>query len=82
MAQNSDKGRSSLWKQAYPDTLKEQEELLLGRRLGRRCKDTSASCRRPAKIGLALSGGGIRSATFALGVIQALAAHKVFREID
>jgi hypothetical protein len=32
--------------------------------------------------GLALSGGGVRSATFALGVVQALIAHGVFRHID
>ena len=33
-------------------------------------------------VGLALSGGWIRSATFALGVLQALAAHRRLREID
>lgn len=33
-------------------------------------------------FGLALSGGGIRSATFALGVIQALAHRKLLRRID
>jgi hypothetical protein len=33
-------------------------------------------------IGLALSGGGIRSATFNLGVLQALAKYKVLRYID
>ncbi|MCO6690059.1 patatin-like phospholipase family protein [Pseudomonas shirazica] len=33
-------------------------------------------------IGLALSGGGIRSATFCLGVIQALAKCKRLRDID
>jgi hypothetical protein len=32
--------------------------------------------------GLALSGGGIRSATFNLGVVQSLAEHGVFKEID
>jgi predicted acylesterase/phospholipase RssA len=32
--------------------------------------------------GLALSGGGIRSATFSLGVVQALAAHMVSRPDD
>ena len=32
--------------------------------------------------GLALSGGGIRSATFGLGVVQALAKHKVMRLVD
>lgn len=33
-------------------------------------------------VGLALSGGGIRSATFALGVLQALAARDRLRDID
>ncbi len=36
----------------------------------------------PNTIGLALSGGGIRSATFALGVLQALAARDRLRRID
>ncbi len=33
-------------------------------------------------FGLAISGGGIRSATFALGVLQTLARHKLIRRID
>ncbi|MFP3646543.1 GMC oxidoreductase [Paraburkholderia sp. SIMBA_054] len=33
-------------------------------------------------IGLALSGGGIRSATFCLGVMQALAKRKLLRDVD
>lgn len=33
-------------------------------------------------VGLALSGGGIRSATFNLGVLQALHKHKIFQNID
>lgn len=33
-------------------------------------------------VGMAISGGGIRSATFALGVIQGLARRGVFRQID
>jgi hypothetical protein len=32
--------------------------------------------------GIALSGGGIRSATFSLGVLQALARHEVLKDID
>jgi choline dehydrogenase-like flavoprotein len=34
------------------------------------------------QVGLALSGGGIRSATFCLGVLQALARKNRFRDID
>jgi hypothetical protein len=33
-------------------------------------------------LGLAISGGGIRSATFALGIIQALAEEKILRCVD
>eukprot|EP01133_Synstelium_polycarpum_P017461 gene17461-20835_t len=33
-------------------------------------------------VGLALSGGGIRSATFNLGLLQALSKHKLFRRVD
>jgi hypothetical protein len=36
----------------------------------------------PDRIGLALSGGGIRSATFCLGVLQALAGRKWIRKLD
>jgi hypothetical protein len=36
----------------------------------------------PAAIGLALSGGGIRSATVAFGVLQALSKHGAFRWFD
>ena len=32
--------------------------------------------------GLALSGGGIRSATFNLGVLQALEKHKILKNVD
>ena len=33
-------------------------------------------------VGLALSGGGIRSATFSLGVLSALARHGLLRHVD
>ncbi|HEY6393398.1 MAG TPA: patatin-like phospholipase family protein [Bryobacteraceae bacterium] len=35
-----------------------------------------------ARLGVALSGGGIRSATFALGVLQSLAKHEILRSVD
>ena len=55
------KNPPSLFERAYPDSL--------------RCaEDSVRPCR---KIGLALSGGGIRSATFALGVLQALAKCRI-----
>ena len=71
--------RSRLWKRAYPDDLMEREEALLKRR-HRDGRDASChphaketSCERHARVGVALSGGGIRSATFGFGVVQALA---------
>jgi hypothetical protein len=33
-------------------------------------------------VGMALSGGGIRSATFALGVVQAFARRGILRDVD
>jgi len=50
--------------------------------LARRSCYSVASAKREDAIGLALSGGGIRSATFCLGVVQALAHRKLFKEID
>lgn len=55
---------------------------------GRRPRDTRAEAAGvpvtlPADaVGLALSGGGIRSATFCLGVLQALAASQKLRKVD
>ncbi len=57
----------SLHDVAYPPKLRESEAQLLGR---------------PPRIGVAVSGGGIRSATFALGVFQALAKLDLLRHID
>jgi predicted acylesterase/phospholipase RssA len=42
----------------------------------------AAGATAPGRIGLALSGGGIRSATFSLGVLQALAAEKKLASFD
>ncbi len=46
--------------------------------LGIPLADTDAT----GRVGLAISGGGIRSATFALGVLQALARHRRLRHVD
>ena len=74
--------RSRLWKEAYPDALMAREEALLWRH-PRDGKDAShhlhangRSCERHARVGVALSGGGIRSATFGFGVLQAWAKIK------
>jgi Patatin-like phospholipase len=50
-----------------------------------RAGDSTADSERPFVmdgIGLALSGGGIRSATFSLGVVQVLAQRKLLHEVD
>jgi hypothetical protein len=55
---------------------------ILGRRgtpVANRAPDTVAL---PDAFGLALSGGGIRSATLSLGVVQVLAARGVIRHVD
>ncbi|MES2113705.1 MAG: patatin-like phospholipase family protein, partial [Pseudomonadota bacterium] len=58
------------------DAVKAREHALLGLTAG----GTDAGATRGA--GLALSGGGIRSATFGLGVLQALAAHEALGHFD
>jgi hypothetical protein len=44
--------------------------------------DAAPTRQRPVLVGLALSGGGIRSATFSLGILQALAKHKRLASFD
>jgi len=56
----------------YPPDLRQAEARLLNRR-------GSQSC---CAVGLAISGGGIRSATFALGILQSLARVRLLRRID
>ncbi len=70
----------------YPRELKDAEnerlrirlEALKTQRIELRPQDTAERQR----VGLALSGGGMRSATFSLGFLQALAKLKLLREID
>ncbi len=45
-------------------------------------KNLEKEARPEASVGLALSGGGIRSATFCLGFLQSLAKHGVLGKID
>ena len=74
--------RSLLWKQAYPKDLMIREEAFLklrprdGKNASHHQRAKESSCERHAKVGVALSGGGIRSATFGFGVIQAWAERK------
>ncbi|MGB8476964.1 MAG: patatin-like phospholipase family protein [Candidatus Acidiferrum sp.] len=55
--------------------LETSRELRLG-------QDTQRHAAEKSLIGLAFSGGGIRSATFNLGVLQALARNKLLRSLD
>lgn len=59
---------------AYPEKLETTEkELLRTRRDGKPCNNI---------VGVGLSGGGIRSATFCLGIFQGLAKQKLLSKID
>jgi hypothetical protein len=62
---------------AYPAPLREREDQLTA--LRRRGAGVSPDA---PKVGFALSGGGIRSATFCLGVFQALSRLKLLGRID
>ena len=70
---------SELFKRVYPVCLSARESLLVWRR---RARVTGEDPNRPERLGLALSGGGIRSATFCLGVLQAMAKNRLLRKVD
>jgi choline dehydrogenase-like flavoprotein len=76
---------------AYPEQLKAAEAAAIRTRRqiadsGRVPDEIAAEPLRPElpgqTVGLALSGGGIRSATFALGIMQALARRNRLRNVD
>ncbi len=68
---------------AYPPELQAQEVAALGERRRALGLDAPAGATLPPNtVGFALSGGGIRSATFSLGVFQALAARRLLGKID
>ena len=67
--------RSHRERTAYPDGLRCRESKLLGMR-------PQANGTRGFRVGLALSGGGLRSATFSLGIVQALARMGVLGKVD
>ncbi len=60
----------------YPEALAAAERKLVNLRR------TSAGLTGEARLGLALSGGGIRSATFSLGLVQAMARLGLLRRVD
>ncbi|SFY44293.1 Patatin-like phospholipase [Paracoccus pantotrophus] len=61
----------------WSDLFKSEEEIIDGA-YGRAGKED----RKGYRTGICLSGGGIRSATFALGVLQALAKAKLIKHLD
>jgi hypothetical protein len=68
--------------QAYPPRFKDAEDAIIQeRRLRNNGPGASQGFTAP-KVGIALSGGGIRSATFCLGLFQALARQKLVGKID
>ncbi|MFC0253715.1 hypothetical protein [Massilia consociata] len=66
----------------FGDVFRDELDLL------RPAPDAEAGADLPARahaaglVGLALSGGGVRSATFGLGILQALAGHGLLRRLD
>jgi hypothetical protein len=67
-----------IFDQAYPEALRKAEDDLVTRR-----RASSGLPEGTPRVGVGLSGGGIRSATFSLGVFQALAARGgLLRRID
>lgn len=71
---------------AYPPELKTAERLLLEQRPESRARPGTAQPGKAsddeALVGFALSGGGVRSATFCLGLFQALAGFNLLGKID
>src|SRR5215472_18279484 len=61
----------------YPDRLASAERALIAAR-----RASLALPGEAAQFGIGISGGGIRSATFALGLFQALARRDLLRHID
>ena len=65
--------RDCLFRRGYPKSLEKREQAL-------RYSDPRENER--FKVGVALSGGGVRSATFSFGILQAIAARNAIRDID
>ncbi len=72
---------------AQPSTRSAQQQLQRDERAAvlrrrRRAGFANAQARQLPTVGLALSGGGVRSATFGLGLLRSLAAQGLFRRVD
>ncbi len=66
----------------YPTDLREKEEALIAKRRAAASIPQSGPLTSENAVGVAISGGGIRSATFALGVFKVLARKRLVRCID
>ena len=76
---------SPLWDQVCPIDLRKAERKLIEERHSRPPKGSGSPEGGPtdeAPLGLALSGGGIRSATFCLGFLQAMSAKRLLGKVD
>ncbi|SFD02302.1 hypothetical protein [Massilia yuzhufengensis] len=67
---------------SFGDAFHDELDLLRPRPDGTPDHGLSARAHHAGLVGLALSGGGVRSATFGLGLLQALAARGVLRHLD
>ncbi|MBI2927660.1 MAG: patatin-like phospholipase family protein [Verrucomicrobia bacterium] len=78
---SSTNGRAQFLEEVFPAELAEirQRREVVG---ASAAELSGAPSTRLGLVGLALSGGGIRSATFSLGALQALARHGVLRAVD
>jgi hypothetical protein len=84
---NPNKAKSENYKRAYPDELERREVKLLRKRRRNSSRISPKTEKKQTlhdfdPVGFALSGGGVRSATFCLGIFQGLARHKLIRHID
>ena len=70
---------------SFDEVLQQEEKFIRMRRLSAEQESPTADevqSTPPNKLGLCLSGGGIRSASFNLGVLQALANQKLISNLD
>ncbi len=72
-----DDAKEPEWFRLYPPDLKRLEDAMVRERREHASADPSAPT-----LGLALSGGGIRSATLGLGLLQAMACRGTLRAVD
>ena len=66
----------------FQDVFRDELELLHPDPDATASADLAARAHKAGMIGLALSGGGVRSATFGLGLLQALARQRLLRHLD